>query len=152
MWKELRGEPCIGFKEMPAAKKQIATTRTFDHDIADYEPIHQRIAQYSASCAEKLRVQNSVCGEMVVFILTNRHKENVPQYYENCIVKLSVPTDSTLELTKCAVDMLRKIFLKGYAYKRAGGHSFGLSFKNRHAVRYVRRNGPRQARPTDENC
>lgn len=120
MWKELRGEPCIGFEEMPAAKKQIATTRTFDHDIADYEPIHQRIAQYAASCAEKLRAQNSVCGEMVVFILTNRHKVNVPQYYESCIVKLSVPTDSTLELTKCAVDMLRKIFLKGYAYKRAG--------------------------------
>lgn len=120
MWKELRGEPCIGFEEMPAAKKQIATTRTFDHDIADYEPIHQRIAQYAASCAEKLRTQNSVCGEMVVFILTNRHKENVPQYYESCIVKLSVPTDSTLELTKCAVELLRKIFLKGYAYKRAG--------------------------------
>lgn len=120
MWKELRGEPCIGFEEMPAAKKQIATTRTFDHDIADYEPIHQRIAQYAASCAEKLRAQNSVCGEMVVFILTNRHKENVPQYYESCIVKLSVPTDSTLELTKYAVNMLRKIFLKGYAYKRAG--------------------------------
>lgn len=120
MWKELRGEPCIGFEEMPAAKKQIATTRSFDHDLSDYEELHKRIAQYAASCAEKLRMQNSVCGEMIVFILTNRHKENLPQYYESRLMKLSVPTDSTLELTKYAVKMLRQIYLKGYAYKRAG--------------------------------
>ena len=55
MWSELRGEPCIGFEEFPADKKQIATTRTFDRDIDDYEELHHRIAQYVASCAEKLR-------------------------------------------------------------------------------------------------
>lgn len=120
MWKELKGEPSIGFEEAPVAKKQIATTRSFDHDIHEYEALHQRVAQYAASCAEKLRVQNSVCGEVAVFILTNRHKENLPQYYESRLVKLSFPTDSTLELTKVVTGMLRQIFRKGYAYKRAG--------------------------------
>lgn len=120
MWKELRGDPCIGFEQAPADKKQIATTRTFAHDIKDYAELHRSVAQYAASCAEKLRTQNSVCGEMVVFILTNRHKENLPQYYESRLLKLSVPTDSTLELTKYAAAMLRQIYLKGYAYKRAG--------------------------------
>lgn len=120
MWKELRGEPCIGFEQMPAAKKQIATTRSFDHDITDFEQVHQRIAQYAASCAEKLRAQGSLCAEVIVFILTNRHKENLPQYYESRLTKLSVPTDSTLELTRIAVGMLRQIFIPGYAYKRAG--------------------------------
>lgn len=120
MWKELRGEPCIGFEQMPAAKKQIATTRSFDHDLYDFEPIHQRIAQYAASCAEKLRAQGSLCGEIVVFILTNRHKEHLPQYYDSRLVKLSVPTDSTLELTATAVGLLRELFRKGYPYKRAG--------------------------------
>lgn len=120
MWKELRGEPCIGFEQAPADKKQIATTRTFAHDITDYAELHRSVAQYAASCAEKLRTQNSVCAEMVVFILTNRHKENLPQYYESRLLKLSVPTDSTLELTKYASAMLRQIYLEGYAYKRAG--------------------------------
>ena len=120
MWKELRGEPCIGFEQMPAAKQQIATTRTFAHDIADFEGLHQSVAQYVASCAAKLRKQNSVCGEVVVFILTNRHKENTPQYYESRLLKLSVPTDSTLELTKLATGLLKQVFRKGYAYKRAG--------------------------------
>lgn len=120
MWKELRGEPCIGFVEIPVGKKQIATTRSFDHDLTDYEEVHQRIAQYAASCAEKLRAQHSVCGEIVVFILTNRHKEELPQCYESRLLKVSVPTDSTLELTKNAVALLGQIFRKGYAYKRAG--------------------------------
>ena len=87
MWSELRGEPCIGFEEFPADKKQIATTRTSDRDV---------------------------------FLLTNRHKEYLPQHYENQLEKLSVPTDSTLELTSHAVRLLRRIFRPGFAYKRAG--------------------------------
>lgn len=120
MWKELRGEACIGFEQTPADKKQIATTRTFAHDIDDFGELHQSVAQYAVACAEKLRQQNSVCGEIVVFILTNRHKDNIPQHYESRLVKLSVPTDSTLELTKYASGLLRQIYRKGYAYKRAG--------------------------------
>lgn len=120
MWKELRGEACIGFEEMPAAKKQIATTRTFAHDIDDFEELHQSVAQYVAASAVKLRKQNSVCGEVVVFILTNRHKDNIPQHYESRLLSLSVPTDSTLELTKYVSGLLRQLYRKGYAYKRAG--------------------------------
>lgn len=129
MWNELRGEACIGFEEHPTDKKQIATTCTFDRDIDDFEELHRRIAQYVASCAEKLRRQRSVCAKVRVFILTNRHKEHMPQYYENGIEKLSVPTDSTLELTAHAVQLLRQIFRKGYAYKRAGVVLSDLSSK-----------------------
>lgn len=129
MWRELRGEACIGFEQHPVDKKQIATTRTFDRDTADFESIRRCVAQYAAACAEKLRAQRSVCGEMTVFILTNRHKENIPQYYENRVVKLSVPTDSTLELTAHAVRALRSIFRPGYAYKRAGVILSDLSSK-----------------------
>lgn len=120
MWKELRGEACIGFEQAPADKKQIATTRTFARDMTDYAELHRSVAQYAAACGEKLRAQNSVCAEIAVFILTNRHKENLPQYYESQLLKLSVPTDSMLELTRYASLLLRRIYRKGYAYKRAG--------------------------------
>lgn len=120
MWKELKGEPCIGFEQMPADKKQIATTRTFAHDTGDYEELHRCIAQYAASCAEKLRAQHGLCGEIVVFILTNRHREDVPQSYESRLLKLSVPTDSTLDLTAHAAQLLRQVYRKGLVYKRAG--------------------------------
>lgn len=120
LWKELRGEPCLSLEEIPADKKQIATTRSFDHDLTAFGELHTRVAQYAASCAAKLRRQKSVCGEVRVFIYTNPFKENLPQYYESRIVKLSVSTDSTLELVKTAADILRSIYRSGYAYKRAG--------------------------------
>ncbi len=120
MWKELRGEPCIGFEQYPADKRQIATTRTFDRDTDDFGELHRRIAQYVAASAAKLRRQRSVCGEVRLFLLTNRFREDLPQHYENRLRKLSVPTDSTLLLTSCAAALLREAFRPGVAYKRAG--------------------------------
>ncbi len=120
MWQELRGEPCIGFEQHPADKKQIATTRTFDRDTDDFEELHRRVAQYVAACAAKLRAQHSLCGEVRVFLLTNRFREDRPQHYENRLRRLSVPTDSTLLLTSCAAELLREAFRPGVAYKRAG--------------------------------
>ncbi len=130
MWKELRGEPCIGFEQHPADKKQIATTRTFDRDTDDFEELHRRIAQYVAASAAKLRRQRSVCGEVRVFLLTNRFREDLPQHYENRLRKLSVPTDSTLLLTSCAAALLREAFRPGIAYKRAGVILSEISSKN----------------------
>jgi len=44
----------------------------------------------------------------------------MPQHYENRLCRLSVPTDSTLLLASCAMELLRETFRPGVAYKRAG--------------------------------
>lgn len=119
-WKELRGEPCIGFEEVPPKKKQICTSRSFPHDVTDYDEIRRDLSLFASSCAEKLRRQKSVCGEIIVFLLTNRFKPDRPQSYESVLMKLPVPTDSTLDLVKCAGKMLRQIYASGYAYKKGG--------------------------------
>lgn len=119
-WCELHGEACIGFEEHPADRKRIATTRTFDRDTEDFGELHRRIARYAALCAAKLRAQGSVCGAVSVFLLTNRFREDRPRHYEHVVLPLSVPADSTLELTARAVEGLRRIYRRGVAYKRAG--------------------------------
>lgn len=120
MWKELRGEACIGFDDMPQPKQQIRTSRTFHNDVSDYGELHRNIALFTATSAEKLRKQQSVCGEIRVFILTNRHRPDKPQSYENALLKLPNPTDSTIELVKYVGKILRDLYSKGYGYKRAG--------------------------------
>lgn len=120
LWKELRREPCFSLEEIPADKKQIATTRSFDCDLTGYDELRTRVSQYAAICAAKLRKQKSVCGALRVYILTNPFKENLPQYYECRTLNLPVPTDSTLELVKSSTSILRSLFRPGYAYKRAG--------------------------------
>ncbi|MFG6354621.1 MAG: Y-family DNA polymerase [Alistipes sp.] len=120
MWKELHAEACIDFENNHPAKKRIATTRSFDRPASTLDELHQRIAQYAAACAEKLRRQHGLCGEITVFIMTNRFKEGAPQCCRSRLVKLSVATSSTLEIVGNAVALLKSMFSSGFAYTRAG--------------------------------
>jgi len=56
----------------------------------------------------------------MVFIHTNRHRKDLPQYSRNIVLKLPYPTNSNIELAKFALQGLDKIFKKGFAYKKAG--------------------------------
>jgi len=130
MWRELRGEACIRFEQMPRPRRQIATTRTFCSPVDDLEELHRRIAQYAAACAAKLRGQGGVCDEVTVFLHTDRFREDGPRHFESTLERLPVPTDSTLCLTSCASRLLRRLRRPGYAYKRAGVILSGIAPKN----------------------
>lgn len=119
-WKELRGEPCIEIVAQDPDKKQICNSCSFPSEVTELEELHTAVATFTTTVAEKLRKQQSVCGELVVFIHTNYFKEKVPQSYESLIVRFSVRTDSTLELVAAATDALKAIYRKGFAYKKAG--------------------------------
>ena len=119
-WKELRGESCIDFEQMPPKKQQICTSRSFPDDVTDFDALRRDISIFTARCAEKLRRQQNVCGEIEVFLSTNRFRRELPQAHDRVLLKLPVPTDSTLELVKYAGKLLRRIYAKGYAYKKGG--------------------------------
>lgn len=119
-WKELRGEPCITFEDSIDDKKQICTSRSFSSELTNPDDLYQSVAYFTSSCAEKLRKQKCVCGQLQVFILTNYFREDLPQQYLSLIVPLDVSTDSTLELTRVSCRALEKIFKPGYGYKKAG--------------------------------
>jgi len=78
------------------------------------------VTTFAVSCAEKLRKQRSCCNALMVFIHTNGHRKELPQYSKNIVVKLPFPTNSNIELAKFAVTALEKIFKPGFFYKKAG--------------------------------
>lgn len=119
-WQELQGTACIDFETAPPAKQQITVSRSFAHELSEYEEIHTAVSNFAAMCGEKLRSQQSVCGEVTVFILTNRHREELPQYYDSATIHASVRTDDSLQLVPLARQALDRIFRKGYGYKKAG--------------------------------
>ena len=55
--KELEGKSVLDLEEVRSIKKAIATTRSFEGTITDYEKIKERISTFSICCAEKLRVK-----------------------------------------------------------------------------------------------
>lgn len=116
---DLQGIPTLDLEEVQL-KKSIATTRSFEENYTEFDQLAERISTFAVSCAEKLRKQNSCCNSIMVFIRTNRHRENLPQYSRNIVVKLPFPTNSSIELTQFAMQALRCIYKQGYAYKKAG--------------------------------
>ena len=107
-------------KEEIQAKKNIAVTRSFEKNYTEFVELEERVTTFAVSCAEKLRKQKSCCNTMMVFILTNEHRQDLPQYSRNIIEKLPYPTNSNSELAKFAIQALEKIYRKGFSYKKAG--------------------------------
>jgi len=118
-WKELRGIPCKDISELPE-KQSICTSRSFGEMVTEWDKMVESVANFTASCARKLRTQHTVAGSLTVYILTNRFREDLPQYMNSTTIQFITPTDSTLLLTKYAISALSIIWRKGYHYKKCG--------------------------------
>lgn len=117
--KDLEGIPTLDFEKVQA-KRNIATTRSFEKNYTKFEELEERIVTFTVTCAEKLRKQNSFCSSLMVFLRTNRHRGELAQYNRSIVMQLPYPTNSSIELTHFAVLALKRIYKSGYAYKKAG--------------------------------
>ncbi len=123
---ELEGKPTLDL-EQPKSKKAIATTRSFEKPFTKLIDINERVATFTASCAEKLRKQNSHCNMVMVFVQTNYFRKDQPQYSRSIVINTDFPTNSTIELNHYAQIGLKAIFREGYQYKKAGVIVMGLT-------------------------
>lgn len=119
-WKELRGISAIDLEKVAPDKQTICTSRSFGEMIGDFDTLMESVANFTASCARKLRTQRSCAGMLQVFIYTNRFREDLPQYYNSRIISLPTPTNDVTELIHYARLVLKNIYKEGYQYKKAG--------------------------------
>jgi DNA polymerase V len=138
---DLQGIPTLDM-ETVQPKKSIATTRSFEKNYTRLEELKERVITFAVSCAEKLRKQKSCCHMMMVFIHTNGHRDDLPQYSRNIVVKLPFPTNSGIELAKFASQAVEKIFRKGYHYKKAGVIVMDLSPENQKQLTLFENSNP----------
>jgi DNA polymerase V len=117
--RDLEGKPTLDLEEAQR-KKNIAITRSFEGNHAERDFLEERISTFAVTCAEKLRLQKSCCNSVMVFIQTNRHRVDLPQYNRNIVLNLPFPTNSSIEISNFALQALSIIFREGYEYKRAG--------------------------------
>lgn len=117
--RDLEGKRTIKFDD-PKPKQNIAVTRSFDRNYKSYQEIKERVTTFAATCAEKLRRQNSDCRAMHVFIHTNFFRKELQQYSRSIMVELPYASNSSFELAKYAEIGLKKIYREGYEYKKAG--------------------------------
>ena len=150
-WLELRGTPCIEFEDMVAARQSICVSRSFAHEITEAEALSQQIANFAEGAVTKLRAQGSLALEMAVFAMTNRFKDTQPQTSGGLCVTFPDATADHRTVISAAVEASRRLWRKGYAYKKAGvvitrlvpaeGHSLSLFEDVRAAEREARLSG-----------
>jgi DNA polymerase V len=115
---ELNGVSCMELEEQPSPKKQIYCTRSFGEKQSELEPIKQAVALYASRAGEKLRKQNCLATNMLVFLQTSPFGEN--HYSKSATIKLPYPTDDTRVLIAYATFAISQLFRKGYQFQKAG--------------------------------
>lgn len=124
--RDLSGIPTLDLEEV-AVKKNIAVTRSFEKMYTDLEDIRERVATYASKVSLKLRKQNSCCQIAYLFLHTNRHREDLPQYANGISIRMPFETNSTMVITKAAITGLKRIYREGFQYRKAGIIVMGLT-------------------------
>jgi len=120
MLQELKGIPCIEMELEASPKKGICSARSFGKLLSNKQDIAEALANYTHSCAVKLRLQKSCTTSISVFIQTNPHRLQEKQYFNSITIPLNVATNTSNELIKYAMWGLDKIYRTGYNYKKVG--------------------------------
>ncbi len=118
-WRELHGIPSIDLSA-PEHQQSIMHSRTFTFMETELKRLHELLSNYAADAAVNLRRENCLCRTVTVFICTNPHRTDLPQYSNAETVKLSTATSNTQEIVRVSLALLDKLFVAGYKYKRMG--------------------------------
>lgn len=124
--RELQGTACIALEDMPPAKKEIASTRSFGQTVTALPDLVEAVTDFAGRAAEKLRKQDSFAAEVLVFVHTSPFRKNDKQYSRSVVVPLRRPTADTALITQAAVLGLRAIYRPGYNFAKAGVLLLGL--------------------------
>ncbi|ARM35524.2 Y-family DNA polymerase (plasmid) [Legionella longbeachae] len=116
---ELQGIACRGLEEVEP-KQSIMSSKSFGQMQTQFTSIAESVSSHCARAVEKMRRQQLVAQRMVVFVHTNRFREDLAQHFQSIEFRLINPTDDLRLITKIAKRCLRRIFKSGYYYKKAG--------------------------------
>ncbi|MBQ5985175.1 MAG: DUF4113 domain-containing protein [Bacteroidales bacterium] len=118
-WMELRGTPVIGEEERER-RQTICTSRSFADMITEPEELSLRVSDFAAICARKLRDEGSVAGTIGVFLMSNRFRDDLEQYFPQDLEHFDIPTSNTPEIVAASLKIMKRIYREGIRYKKAG--------------------------------
>ena len=123
---ELNGTSCLELEEVEASRQHLCCSRSFGCPVKDLEELRQAVTVHAERAGEKLRRQGLAASAVCVFLMTNRHRSDLPQYHPQAGRELLVPTAFTPELVGECQRILTTIYRPGYRYVKAGVLCLGL--------------------------
>lgn len=118
-WRELNGIPSI---TIGGSKRQqsIMYSRTFARMTDSKTVLLRELSNYATAATRRLRSQESHCQTVTVFLATNRHRTDLPQYNAGQTLNLTTATDDSMQIISAVRHLLDSIYREHYQYKQAG--------------------------------
>ncbi|RUR38571.1 Y-family DNA polymerase [Vreelandella populi] len=117
---ELRGVDCIPLDDMTQPKKQIMVSRSFGRLTQNKTDLQEAVRVHAARAGEKLRKQQGLAQAIMVFVRTNRFRQDLPSYSKSVVVPLPYATCDSRDLVRAASAGLEQIFKTGIMYQKCG--------------------------------
>lgn len=124
---ELLGQACFALQSQPQSKQSCVASRSFSKSVTDFGELKDAIATFSARAAERLRKGGLVATQVNAFILCDRFKNEGAGHNGSATVALSSPSNLTSDITRAALEGLKKAHRPGACYKKAGVMLLGLT-------------------------
>jgi DNA polymerase V len=116
---EIRGTSCLSLQDCPEPKQSITVSRSFGKKVTTLIQAKEALAFYVACASAKLRAQQSLTTNILVFAVTTRYHDP-HNYYKATTYQLPVASNYTPDLINAAHNCLEKIFKPGSIYKKVG--------------------------------
>jgi DNA polymerase V len=124
---ELNGRSCLPLELVVPPRKGITVFRSFGQILTALQPIKEALVSFVGRAGEKLRCQQLMTGQVIVFVTTNRFSSTQPFYANSATVTLSYPTDFTPDLVEAAAQLLETLYRPGLHYQKCGVMLLDLS-------------------------
>lgn len=117
---ELRGTSCLHMNALDQPRQRIMTSRSFGQPTGVKSEVHAALRRHAQRSAEKLRQQRSLARSVMLFLHTNRHCRDQPQYFPHALIPLPTPSDDTRVILDAVRQGLEQIYRPRYRFMKAG--------------------------------
>ncbi len=114
---ELKGKSAISISGR-GERRSFITSRTFGKSVEGFEDLLSAISTFVSLASERMREEGYLAASVSVYVAAGTYTRH-PYFAQEAEI-FPVPTDFTPELIGAAERILRKIYKRGYGYKKAG--------------------------------
>lgn len=118
--KELNGESWLELEEVATEAKQVISSRSFGTRVTSLSDLEEAVSFHASNAAQRMRKKKLYAQALCIFIQNSPFDQT--DYYNppSQIIALPSPTDSTIKIANAALYMLKKMYMPGIYYLKAG--------------------------------
>jgi DNA polymerase V len=117
--RELNGEVWLELDQLAPEANQVMSSRSFGHRLDSLTDLQAAISFHAGNAAERMRKKGLYANGVYVFIQNSPH-DQAPYYCGQQMIALPSPTNSTQQITKAALWLLKRVYQPGVYYLKGG--------------------------------